>query len=86
MFIGGITGGDISPDGGRVVLSDYLGAYEASLPAGAAFDGIWRREFRGIPIGLGLQVEGVCYRADGRAIIATSEGKPCPVIEVAGER
>lgn len=73
---GGITGGEISPDGRRVVLSDYFRAYEA------AFDGDWMAEFRAIPIGFGLQVEGICYRPDGRAIMATSEGKPCPFIEV----
>ncbi len=82
-FVGGITGGDISPDGTGVVLCDYFHAYEARLPAGAAFDQIWRRPFRAISIGVGLQVEGICYRTDGRGMVATSEGKPCPVIEIA---
>lgn len=86
MFVGGITGGDISPDGRRVLLCDYFRAYEAALPVRAKFDAIWRQTFTEIPIGLGLQVEGICYRADGEAIIATSEGKPCPVMEIAGKR
>ncbi len=80
-FIGGITGGEISSDGRRVVLSDYFRAYEAVLPTGAAFDKIWRREFTRIPLGVGLQVEGICYRPGAKSIIATSEGKPCRVLE-----
>jgi len=83
MFVGGITGGDISPDGRRVVLCDYFRAYEAVLPARAAFDAIWRQEFTAIPIVVGKQVEGVCYRADGKAILATAEGKPCPLMDLA---
>jgi len=81
-FVGGITGGDIAPDGRHVVLSSYLGCYEAVLPAGADFDRIWEQHFTLIPIGIGSQVEGICYRADGRALIATSEGLPCPLIEI----
>jgi hypothetical protein len=83
MFAGGITGGDISPDGRRVVLSDYFRAWEAQSPAKAAFDDIWQRQFTVIPLGFGLQVEGVCYTADGKAIVATSEGRPAPVLEIA---
>ena len=81
-FIGGITGGDISPDGRRVALSDYFRAYEAVLPRGAAFDAIWKQEFESVNIGLGFQVEGICYRHGGGALIATSEGNPCQVISV----
>lgn len=83
---GGLTGGDISPDGRRVVLCDYLRKYEAVLPAGAKFDDIWTQPFRSITLPLGLQVEGICYAADGKSIIATSEGSPCPVLEMGIER
>lgn len=82
LFIGGITGGDISPDGRRVALSDYFRAYEAVLPAGAAFDSIWKREFESVNIGLGYQVEGIAYRREGAGLIAASEGAPCEVIAV----
>ena len=82
-FIGGITGGDISPDGRRVALSDYFRAYEAVLPRNAVFDEIWKQKFDTVTIGLGFQVEGICYRHDGHGLIATSEGKPCRVIEIA---
>jgi hypothetical protein len=88
-FLGFITGGAISPDGRRVVISDYLGACELILPAkrGVAFDEIWKQS--PLPVNIGgfpgvrRQGEAICYRADGLAILATSEGLPCPLIEVA---
>jgi hypothetical protein len=88
-FQGFITGGDISPDGRRVIISDYLGACELILPGkrGTAFDEIWKQspltvDIGGFP-GVRRQGEAICYRADGLAILATSEGLPCPLIEVA---
>jgi hypothetical protein len=88
-FQGFITGGDISPDGRRVIVSDYLGACELILPGkrGTDFDKIWKQsplpvDIGGFP-GVRRQGEAVCYRADGLAILATSEGLPCPLIEAA---
>jgi hypothetical protein len=87
-FQGFITGGAISPDGRRVIISDYLGACELILPGkrGIAFDEIWKQsplpvDIGGFP-GVRRQGEAICYRADGLAILATSEGLPCPLIEV----
>ena len=82
MLIGGVTGGEISPDGTRVVLCDYLKAWEAVLPKGGSFDSVWRAEWREIDLGGRKQGEAVCYRHDGRAVIATSEGAEFPLIEV----
>jgi hypothetical protein len=80
---GEVTGADISPDGGRVVLCDYVGAYELSLPRGDAdFDTIWQQPLAPVDLGLRSQGEGVCYRLDGKAILATSENAPSPLIEV----
>lgn len=88
-FLGFVTGGDISPDGHRVVISDYLGACELILPdkRGMAFDEIWKQsplpvDIGGFP-GVRRQGESICYRADGLALLATSEGLPCPLIEAA---
>ncbi len=81
-LIGGITGGDISPDGRRVALTDYFRAYEAVLPRNAAFDEIWKQKFETITIGLSYQIEAICYRRDSPGLIATSEGNPCPVIQL----
>jgi hypothetical protein len=82
--IGGgmVTGADISPDGERVVLCDYFGAYEMSLPRDAAdFDSIWQQPLAPVELGLRRQGEAVCYRLDGKAILATSEQIPSPLIE-----
>lgn len=81
LLIGRATGADISPDGRRVVICDYLRAYEAVLPTNAGFDAIWRQPFTALSLGPRKQGEAVCYRLDGRALLATSEGRPCPLIE-----
>jgi hypothetical protein len=79
-----ITGGDISPDGRRVILCDYFFAYELRLPnrSGAGFDAIWKQSLTTIDLGPRIQGEAVCYRLDGAAILATSEKRPTPLIEV----
>jgi hypothetical protein len=81
---GFLTGGDISPDGHRVVLCDYFAAYEITLPdkKGIAFDEIWKQPVQPINLGKRKQGEAICYSADGRSLLATSEGLPCPLIEV----
>ncbi|MEK6405379.1 MAG: hypothetical protein AABN34_00305 [Acidobacteriota bacterium] len=83
-----ITGGDISPDGKRVILCDYLGGCELVLPAtqGIAFDEIWKQPLMQVNVGARKQGEAICYRADGLALMATSEGLPCPLIETARSR
>jgi hypothetical protein len=81
LVTGRITGGDISPDGRRLVLCDYFRAYETLLPDGADFETIWKQPFSAIDIGKRRQGEGICYRLDGHALLATSEGRPSPLIE-----
>jgi hypothetical protein len=88
-IIGGlITGGDISPDGLRVVLCDYLSGYEITLPENAKddFDQIWKEPIATIELGPRKQGEAVCYSSDGNAILATSEKRPTPLIEVKRKR
>ena len=78
-----LTGGDISPDGKRVVICDYFSAYEIVLPEKAKnFDEIWKQEPQIIELGEREQGEAVCYSADGKAIFATSENRNSPVIQV----
>jgi hypothetical protein len=79
---GFITGGDISPDGRRVAICDYFGAYELLLPDKQAFDEIWKQPIQSVQITARRQGEAICYRADGKALLATSEGVPCPLIEI----
>jgi hypothetical protein len=81
LIVGRITGGDVSPDGTRVVLCDYFRAYEAIVPQGN-FDGVWKQTWRPIDIGKRAQGEGITYRHDGKALLATSEGDTFPLIEV----
>lgn len=84
LFPGMITGADISPDGTKIILCDYFNAYEASLPdrSGGRFDDIWKQPLLIIKLGEREQGESVCYRLDGQAILATSEGRHSPLIEV----
>jgi len=46
------------------------------------FDAIWNQP--PVPVGLGSRKQGeaICYRADGLALLMTSEGVPCPLIEI----
>jgi hypothetical protein len=83
VFGGMITGGSISPDGLRVALCDYLQGYELVLPEGsAAFNLIWKEPLRPIALGQREQGEAIGYRLDGKALMATSEGRPAPLIQV----
>ena len=78
-----LTGGDISPDGKRVVICDYFRAYELILPAGASnFDEIWKQAPLAVELGKREIGEAVGYSIDGNAIFATSEKKNSPLIEV----
>lgn len=82
LFGGIITGGDISPDGRRVALCDYLQGYEIVLPDGATFNTIWSQPLTPIGLGQREQGEAIAYRLDGKALLATSEGVPTPLIQV----
>ena len=80
---GALTGGSISPDGRRVALCDYLQAYEAVLPPSSRnFNDLWKQTFTAFRLGQREQGEAITYRADGKAILATSEGKLPPLIQV----
>jgi hypothetical protein len=83
IFGGVITGGSVSPDGRRVALCDYFQGYEIVLPAGDRdFDDIWKQRMTGFDLGKRKQGESITYRLDGKAFLATSEGKQSPLIQV----
>ena len=83
LFGGVITGGSISPDGRRVALCDYFQGYELTLPAGSTnFNDIWKQRMVGFDLGKRKQGEAIAYRLDGKALLATSEGKNSAVIQV----
>jgi hypothetical protein len=78
-----LTGGDISPDGRRVVVCDYFAAFEFILPGKSKkFDDIWKEIPQKIELGTREQGEAIGYSADGNSIFATSEKKDSPMIEV----
>ncbi len=78
-----LTGGDISPDGKRVIMCDYSQGYEFALPENAAnFDEIWVQKPEIVDLGERKQGESVCYGVDGSSLFATSEGTRSSVIEV----
>lgn len=80
---GFLTGGDISPDGRRVVVVDYFSAYELVLPEKAkSFDAVWKEKPLVIELGERAQGEAVGYSADGNSIFVTSEKANSPVIQV----
>ena len=83
LFGGVITGGSISPDGRRVALCDYFQGYEIVLPAGSSdFNDVWKQKMTGFDLGKRKQGESITYRLDGKALLATSEGKQSPLIQV----
>lgn len=75
-----VTGGDISPDGRRVVIADYFSGYELILPDGEEnFDEIWRSKPEPFDIGSREIGESVAYSADGSSVFSTSEKRYSPV-------
>ena len=80
---GFVTGGDVSPDGRRVIISDYAAGYEFVLPEGAAnFDEIWKQQPEIVDLGKRRVGESACYSPDGNTIYASSEGKHPPIFEI----
>src|SRR6266850_1911276 len=60
VFGGMISGGDISPDGLRVALCDYVQGYELALPGAASeFNLIWKQPLKPIAIGQREQGEAI---------------------------
>ena len=75
-----LTGGDISTDGKRVVLCDYVYGYELTLPAAASnFDDIWKQQPLRFDLGDRKVGEAVAFTPDGNAVIAISEELNTPV-------
>lgn len=80
---GFLTGGEISPDGKRIIICDYVAAFEIKLPEnGNNFDEIWKQTPNRIELGERKQGESICYSADGTKIYAGSEKKNSPMIRV----
>jgi hypothetical protein len=68
------TGGDISPDGGRLAVCTYDTAWEWTVERGDV-PGALSRPPRALPVHWQKQREGLCYTRDGKSILTSSEGK-----------
>lgn len=80
---GFVTGGDVSPDGRRVIISDYAAGYELILPEGSSnFDDIWKQQPEIVDLGRRKIGESACYGPEGNSIFASSEGKRPPIFEI----
>ena len=81
---GHVTGGDISPDGQRVILCTLATGVELALPdtPGVAFDEIWAQPPTAVTLPRRAQGEAIAYRLDGNAVITTSELSASPLHEV----
>lgn len=81
-----VTAMDVSPDGRRAVVLTMAGV----LLFERAEHETWARAFHREPARLtrptdARQAEAVCYNVDGRSLLLTSEGTPCPLWRVPAE-
>jgi hypothetical protein len=76
------TGGDISPDGDRVVVRTYTDAYEWKI-AGNDVAAAFRAQPAHIPLPEMRQGESAAYTQDGKAILFGSEKPGSPIYEIA---
>jgi hypothetical protein len=77
-----ITGGAWSQDGAFVILRTYLGAYEFHASDMTKW---YEAPPTRVHLDLEMQGEGITYSRDGRSLLTTTEGSPCPVSIVAIE-
>jgi hypothetical protein len=66
-----------------VALCDYVQGYEIVLPdAALAFNLIWKQTLKPIAMGQREQGEAIGYSLDGKALLATSEGRHAALFQV----
>ncbi len=77
-----VTGGAVSPDGSRVAIRTYFGAFEFQRTKGKAFSTIFDHEPTLIKVPLMSQAEAIAYSADSKSILLTSEKLPAPIYQL----
>ncbi len=77
-----VTGGAVSPDGSRVAIRTYFGAFELPRTKGKAFGTIFDHEPTIIKVPLMSQAEAIAYSVDGKSILLTSEKLPAPIYQL----
>jgi hypothetical protein len=76
-----VTGGDLSPDGRKLVLRNYAAAYEWDV-LGDDLAAAFARPPERIELPRDDQGEGITYGPDGRSLITSSEGVHAPLHEL----
>ncbi len=77
-----VTGGAVSPDGSRLAIRTYFGAFEWQRAKGKAFSTIFDHEPTVIKVPLMSQAEAIAYSADSKSILLTSEKLPAPLYQL----
>lgn len=79
-----VTAGDISPDGTRLILADYVAGYEFAIPpSDQDLRQVWKARPAVVDLGERTDGESVAYDDDGRSFIAAGEMKYSPIFRVA---
>jgi len=82
LDLGWVVAMDVSPDGLRAVVATYWHATEYARSPGEAWSAAFARRGRRISVPGRRQGESICFGHDGKTIYLTSEGSPCPLLEV----
>ncbi len=77
-----ISDGAFAPDGRRVILRNYLTAYEWNIAPNQSLQDALKGTRRQRVLPLLSQGEAISYRPDGKAVYLTSENKNSPLYEV----
>lgn len=80
------TGGDISPDGKRMILRTYGFAMEFQLNGKEPFDAIFQKKPAVVETPVEPQGEAIAYTADGNGLVTLSEGKHQPLYFIGCKR
>jgi len=82
LDLGWVTAMDVSPDGLRAVVATYGNLTEYARAPGESWAAAFGRPGRTITAPGRQQGESVCFGFDGKTLYLTSEGSPCPLLEI----
>jgi len=76
------TGADAHPDGDRVLLRTYAGAWELRAPGAATLEAVFAATPEPVTAGAQVQGEGIAYTVDRPGYLLASEGEGSPIFRV----
>ncbi len=76
------TGGAVSPDGTRLAIRTPVAAYEWTIARDGSLEAALARQPRRLALPPTPRGEAIAYRADGAALLLTTEAVPCPLYEL----